>query len=180
MIIFYILSNTQCSKGNNSVRDDTAAYGFKVNNSKVLILIFYILSNTQYSKRNNSISIWVQKVWYLYWSKGAYSSNAPILLAAVWKYAFKINPLYSGTGWGVLLQTVKTKMKCSIMLHFIRVYTICKGKKDLQTKRIQYLFEKYNLTPLEKCCMLHFTRVYSVCKGQKDLQTKRIQYLFEN
>ena len=34
----------------------------------------------------------------------------------------------------VLLQTVKTQMKCSIMLHFIRVYTVCKGKKDLQTK----------------------------------------------
>ena len=29
----------------------------------------------------------------------------------------------------VLLQTVKTQM-----LHFIRVYTVCKGKKDLQTK----------------------------------------------
>ena len=34
----------------------------------------------------------------------------------------------------VLLQKVKTQMKCSIMLHFISVYTICKGKKDLQTK----------------------------------------------
>ena len=28
----------------------------------------------------------------------------------------------------------KTQMKCSIMLHFIRVYTVCKGEKDLQTK----------------------------------------------
>ena len=28
----------------------------------------------------------------------------------------------------VLWQTVKTQMKCSIMLHFIRVYTVCKGK----------------------------------------------------
>ena len=35
---------------------------------------------------------------------------------------------------GVLLKTVKTQMKCSIMLHFIWVYTVCKGKKDLQTK----------------------------------------------
>ena len=34
----------------------------------------------------------------------------------------------------VLLQAVKTKMKCSIMLHFIRVYTICKGKNDVLTK----------------------------------------------
>ena len=28
----------------------------------------------------------------------------------------------------VLLQTVKTQMKCSIMLHFIRVYTVSTGK----------------------------------------------------
>ena len=34
----------------------------------------------------------------------------------------------------VLWQTVKTQMKCSMMLHFIRVYTVCIGKKDLQTK----------------------------------------------
>ena len=33
----------------------------------------------------------------------------------------------------VLLQTVKTQMKCRVMLHFIRVYTVCKDKKDLQT-----------------------------------------------
>ena len=37
------------------------------------------------------------------------------------------------TEW-VLLQTVKTQVKGSIMLHFIRVNTICKGKKDLHTK----------------------------------------------
>ena len=30
---------------------------------------------------------------------------------------------------------MKTQMKCSIMLHFIRVYTVCYGKKDLQTKK---------------------------------------------
>ena len=34
----------------------------------------------------------------------------------------------------VLLQTMKTQMKCSKKLHFIRVYTVCKGKKDLETK----------------------------------------------
>ena len=34
----------------------------------------------------------------------------------------------------VFLQTVKTQMKCSLVLHFIRVYTVCKVKKDLQTK----------------------------------------------
>ena len=33
----------------------------------------------------------------------------------------------------VLLQTVKIQMKCNIILHFIKVYTDCKGKKDHQT-----------------------------------------------
>ena len=45
-----------------------------------------------------------------------------------------INPyhepfLFRETPKEVLLQTVKTQMKCSIMLHFIGVYTVCKGKK---------------------------------------------------
>ena len=44
----------------------------------------------------------------------------------------------------VLLQTVK----CSIMLHFIRVYTVCKGEKDNQTIKTIF-FENYNLTPLD-------------------------------
>ena len=51
------------------------------------------------------------------------------------------NPLYATltlciveTPKRVLLQTVNTQMKCSMMLHFIRVYTVCKGEKDLQAK----------------------------------------------
>ena len=39
----------------------------------------------------------------------------------------------------VFLKTVKTQIKCSIMLHFIRVNTVCKGQKDLQTE------DKYNI-----------------------------------
>ena len=38
----------------------------------------------------------------------------------------------------VFFQTVETHMKCSIMLHFIRVYTVWKGKKRSSDKRIQY------------------------------------------
>ena len=34
-----------------------------------------------------------------------------------------LNPCIRETPKRVLLQTVKTQMKCSIMLHFIRVYT---------------------------------------------------------
>ena len=47
----------------------------------------------------------------------------------------------------VLLQSVKTLMKCNIMLHFIRVYTVCKGKKIFRQKNT-ILFVNYNLTPL--------------------------------
>ena len=39
-------------------------------------------------------------------------------------------------------------MKCHIMWHFIRVHTICYGKKDLQTKNEIFL-KKINLTPLD-------------------------------
>ena len=58
---------------------------------------------------------------------------------------YPFNPLYPGNIKRVLLQAVKTLIKCSIMLHFIRVYTVCKGKKISSDKRIQI----YNLTPLD-------------------------------
>ena len=48
----------------------------------------------------------------------------------------------------VLLQTVKTQMKCSIMLHFIMVYTVCLGKKIFRQKT-KNTFLSYNLTPLD-------------------------------
>ena len=35
------------------------------------------------------------------------------------------------------------------MLHFIRVNTVCKGKKDLQKKDYNIFFENYNLTSLD-------------------------------
>ena len=44
-----------------------------------------------------------------------------------------------GTPKRVLLQTVKTHMKCCIMRHFIRVNTVCKGKKDIQTRAHNFL-----------------------------------------
>ena len=46
----------------------------------------------------------------------------------------------------VVLITVKTKMKCRMMQHFTRVYTVCKAKKDLQTKEYNIFFN-CNLTP---------------------------------
>ena len=44
----------------------------------------------------------------------------------------------------VLLQTVKTQMKCSIMLHFMGVYTVCNGKK-----KEKIFFENQHLTSLD-------------------------------
>ena len=32
-------------------------------------------------------------------------------------------------------QTVKTQMKCSIMLHFIRVYSVCSDENDFQGQK---------------------------------------------
>ena len=48
--------------------------------------------------------------------------------------ACSLNLCIGETPKKVLLQTVKTQMKCRLVWHFIRVYTVCKGKKDLQTK----------------------------------------------
>ena len=72
-------------------------------------------------------------------------------------------------------------MKCSIMLHFIRVYTVCKDKNDLQTKRCNILYGFYPLymgnpytdtftNNADQDEMLHFIRVYTVCKSKKDLK----------
>ena len=58
----------------------------------------------------------------------------------------------------VLLQTVKTQMKCSIMLHFIWFYTVC---KDLREK-IQFVLENYNLTPLDKIMYNGLFQVYCI------------------
>ena len=65
------------------------------------------------------------------------------------KYMYlRINPLYTGRETSKLLQTVKTQMKCRMLRHFIWVYTVCLGKKDIQTK-MQYVLLNYNLAPLD-------------------------------
>ena len=49
----------------------------------------------------------------------------------------------------ILLQTVKTKMKCRMMWHFSRVYT-AKVNKDLQRKNTMlFFFLNYNPTSLD-------------------------------
>ena len=44
----------------------------------------------------------------------------------------------------------------------IRVYTVCKGKKDLQKKEYN-IFEKYNLTPLDNMrnCQAFATHIHT-------------------
>ena len=50
-------------------------------------------------------------------------------------HSFYLTHCIGETPKRVFLHTVKTQMKCSMMLHFIRVDTVCKGKKHLQTKK---------------------------------------------
>ena len=65
-------------------------------------------------------------------------------------------------------------MKCSIMLHFIRVYTVCKGKKDLQIKE-QIFFEKYNLTALDMYNGL--SQVYCINQKEESISIQRVKHL---
>ena len=46
-----------------------------------------------------------------------------VICHIVWK--LYLNPLYRGNHLTSTFETVKTQMKCSIMLNFIRVYTVC-------------------------------------------------------
>ena len=52
--------------------------------------------------------------------------------------------LYLVTPKSVLWQTVNAQMKCRIMLHFIRVYTVCRDKNDLQRKKHNIFLQNYN------------------------------------
>ena len=52
-----------------------------------------------------------------------------------------------GTPICILLQTVKIQMKCGIMRHFIKVYTICKDKNVLQRKKYNFYMEIITCDP---------------------------------
>ena len=54
----------------------------------------------------------------------------------------------------VLSQTVKTQMKCPMMRHFDRDYTVCQGKKELKTKMF------VNIMPLDMYSGI--SQVYSI------------------
>ena len=69
------------------------------------------------------------------------------------------------------MQTVQTQMKCSKKLHFIRVYTVCKGKKIFKTKNTIYIFFNHNLTTLDMYNGL--SQVY-IASNQKE-ESIRIQ-----
>ena len=47
----------------------------------------------------------------------------------------------------ILWQTVKTQIKCRIMQHFIRVWTICQDKNNLQRKKIQFYLDNITCHP---------------------------------
>ena len=72
----------------------------------------------------------------------------------------------------VLWQTVKTQVKCSIMLHFIRIYTVCKGKRDLQTKESKFV-ENYRPTLLA----LYNALSHSMCLYQVMMTLHFLNYV---
>ena len=72
----------------------------------------------------------------------------------------------------VLLQTVKTHMKCSIMPHFIRVYTFVKVKKS-SDKRILLLFFQINLTSLDMYNGL--SQVYCINQKEESVSYRLLQ-----
>ena len=47
----------------------------------------------------------------------------------------------------IFWQTVKTQMKCSIMLHFIRFCTVCLGKKRSSERKVQFYLKILTLDP---------------------------------
>ena len=73
----------------------------------------------------------------------------------------------------VLLQTVKTQMKCRIMRHFIWVYTVCGDKKDPQTKDTIFFLQLsrdtldnyYRSSPVY--CIKSEGRIHKYTKGKR-------------
>ena len=74
------------------------------------------------------------------------------------------NPKCSGNPLTVLLQTVKTQMKCSIMQHFCWVYTV--KVKISSDKIIQYFLKNITLTPLDMYDRVRLSQVF--CMKQKE------------
>ena len=60
-----------------------------------------------------------------------------------------INHLETTTPKRVLWQTVENQLKCRIMRHFTRVFTVCLDKIDIQRKKYNFfLKKKYKMWPL--------------------------------
>ena len=70
--------------------------------------------------------------------------------------------LYSGNPLQAFLQTVKTQMKCHIMQHFVRIYTVHVYVKISSDKIIQY-FLYFKQIPLDMCMYNGISQVY--CYG---------------
>ena len=74
----------------------------------------------------------------------------------------------------VSLQTVKTQMKCCIMLHSIRVYTDCKGKKGLQ-----WIFEIITWHLL--ICTMVYPNIFVPNQKEESISIQRVnQYIVWN
>ena len=103
---------------------------------KILWKNLYLVKCYDKSKMNVFIlSLWENFPWGLIYFDQfiCYTVGIDIsTLFEICKYVFTL--CVQEVAKQVLFQTVKTQMKCSIKLHFIRVYTVFKGKKDFQTK----------------------------------------------
>ena len=74
----------------------------------------------------------------------------------------------------VLLQTVKTQMKCRIMLHFIRCTPFVMVKKIFRLKNTISI-ENYNLTPLDMYNGL--SQVYCLNQKEESISIQRVNSL---
>ena len=73
-----------------------------------------------------SFSFWFSKLKNIQFDDKCFSGNISYLCSAL---CIRETPKY------LLQQTVKTLMKCSIMLHFIMVCAVCLGKNSLQGQK---------------------------------------------
>ena len=74
----------------------------------------------------------------------------------------------------LLLQTVKNQMECSMMLHFIRVYTTLKVRKIFRQKNT-FCFENYKLTPLNMNNAL--SQIYLSNQKEETISIQRVKFV---
>ena len=62
-------------------------------------------------------------------------------------------------------------MKFSIMLHFIWVYTVCKGKIRSSDKKYNMFHKNYNLTPI---CTMDYLKFIASNQKEEAISIQRV------